>query len=109
MRELAREIERDPRFEAVRTEFARNFDRREDVGAAVALVYRGDLVVDLWGGHTDEERSAEWQRDSIVNVFSVTKTMTAALILLAMFALYLPFPVVSWWRRRTKPAAPEPG
>jgi MFS family permease len=31
-----------------------------------------------------------------------------ALILLAMFALYLPLPVVSWWRRRTRPAAHEP-
>ncbi|MEZ5408154.1 MAG: serine hydrolase domain-containing protein [Acidimicrobiales bacterium] len=72
----------DARFERVRAEFARNFAERGDVGAAVAVVHRGELVVDLWGGHTDETRTVEWQRDSIVNVFSVTKTMTALALLL---------------------------
>lgn len=72
----------DARFEAVRAEFARNFAERDDVGAAVALVHRGELVVDLWGGHTTEARTDEWRRDSIVNVFSVSKTMTALAMLL---------------------------
>lgn len=72
----------DPRFDEVRREFERNFADRGDVGAAVALVHRGELVVDLWGGHTDETRGTEWQRDSIVNVWSVTKTMTALVMLL---------------------------
>lgn len=43
----------------------------------------GEPVVDVWGGFADTDRTTPWQRDTITNVWSVTKTMTAlcALIL----------------------------
>lgn len=89
----------DPRFERIRHEFARNFDERGDVGAAVALVHDGELVVDLWGGHVDESRTAPWQRDSIVNVFSVSKTVTALALLLLIDRSELDpdAPVARYW------------
>ncbi len=59
-----------PRFDAVKRAFAENFECGNDVGASVALIHRGELVVDLWGGHTDKAKTVEWQRDSIVNVWS---------------------------------------
>ena len=73
----------DPRFESVKQAFASNFDQGLDVGASVAVVLEGELVVDLWGGHADEAKTKPWERDTIVNVWSTTKTMTAlsALIL----------------------------
>jgi len=37
-------------FEEVRAEFERNFAERGEIGAAVAAYWRGEKVVDLWGG-----------------------------------------------------------
>ena len=48
-----------------------------DVGASVAVVVDGEPVVDVWGGFADADRTMSWQRDTITNVWSVTKTMTA--------------------------------
>ena len=73
----------DERFEGVRQAFESNFERGLDVGASVAVYLDGEPVVDLWGGYADAEKSEPWQEDTIVNVWSTTKTMTAlcALIL----------------------------
>ena len=49
----------------------------DDVGASVAVVLEGELVVDLWGGHADEAKTTPWERDTITNVWSSTKTVTA--------------------------------
>ena len=38
---------------AVKDAFAANFTEHGDVGASVAVVKDGELVVDLWGGHQD--------------------------------------------------------
>src|SRR5215470_3701766 len=65
------------RFGAVREAFAANFAAGREVGASFAATLDGELVVDLWGGHADAARTRPWQRDTIVNVFSTTKAMTA--------------------------------
>src|SRR5438067_12453426 len=89
----------DARFETVRAAFAKNFAVSGDVGASAAVMIDGELVVDLWGGHVDAERTEPWQRDTIVNVFSSTKTMTAlcALLLADRGELDLHAPVVRYW------------
>jgi CubicO group peptidase (beta-lactamase class C family) len=67
----------DPRFARVRDAFAENFALRHEYGAAVAITIDGNPVVDLWGGHADKARTLPWTRDTIVNVFSTTKGLTA--------------------------------
>src|SRR6266481_7112695 len=67
----------DPRFGRVKAAFAENFDQRHEYGAAVAVTVDGKMVVDLWGGHADKARTQPWTRDTIVNVFSTTKGLTA--------------------------------
>jgi CubicO group peptidase (beta-lactamase class C family) len=73
----------DDRFDAVRAAFEANFVERDntiyDQGASVAVTLEGELVVDLWGGTvaTDASPSAPWQRDTIINVWSTTKTVSA--------------------------------
>ncbi len=88
-----------PAFDALKRAFAENFESGEDVGASVALVHRGELVADLWGGHVDAAKTVEWQRDSIVNVWSTTKTMTAlCMLLLIDRGLVDPdAPVMTYW------------
>ena len=64
----------DP-FSGVRDAFVANFTERDEVGASVCVVHDGQVVVDLWGGHADAARTTPWERDSIINVWSTTKTM----------------------------------
>ena len=64
------------KFESVKDAFATNFVANGDVGASVAVVMDGELVVDLWGGHQDIARTIPWERDTLINVFSTTKTMS---------------------------------
>src|SRR5262245_66302530 len=89
----------DPRFTAVRDTFAASFDAGREVGASFAATIGGRLVVDLWGGHADAARTRPWRRDTIVNVFSTTKAMTAlcAHILVERGLLDLEAPVVRYW------------
>jgi CubicO group peptidase (beta-lactamase class C family) len=89
----------DPRFHAVREVFAEGFRSRGEVGAAVAVTVDGELVVDLWAGHADQARTQPWRRDTIVNVYSCTKALTAlcALQLVERGALDLDAPVARYW------------
>lgn len=70
-----------------------------DVGGAVAVFVDGAPVVDVWGGFADAGRVRPWERDTIVNVFSVTKTMTAlsALVLIDRGELDPDAPVARYW------------
>lgn len=69
------------------------------MGASVSVVHRGEIVVDLWGGHTDASKANEWQRDTLVNVWSSTKTMTALCMLLLVDRglLDVDAPVAKYW------------
>src|SRR5688500_5250749 len=89
----------DPAFAAVRERFAANFERFSEVGAAVAAMVDGRMVVDLWGGHADAARTRPWQRDTIVNVASCTKGMVAvcAHMLVDRGLLDLEAPVAEYW------------
>lgn len=73
----------DPGFEAARDAFAANFEREGDyqeIGAALAAYRDGRLVVDLWGGFADAARTRPWRRDTLVNVWSATKAVTATAV-----------------------------
>ncbi|MEU4745623.1 serine hydrolase domain-containing protein, partial [Actinosynnema sp. NPDC023658] len=88
----------DERFGAVRDAFGAALDAH-DVGASVAVHLDGEPVVDLWGGHVDAARTRPWERDTIVNVWSTTKTMAAlcALVLADRGVVDLDAPVARYW------------
>lgn len=67
----------DPRFEQVADALGRAIDDGEECGAAIAIDIGGELVVDIWGGHADAARTTPWTADTIVNVWSSTKNVTA--------------------------------
>ncbi|MCP2289921.1 serine hydrolase domain-containing protein [Nocardia amikacinitolerans] len=70
------------RFEGVRSELARQLDSGAELGASICVTVDGEPVVDIWGGHLDEDRTVPWRTDTLVNVFSISKTMTALCALL---------------------------
>jgi CubicO group peptidase (beta-lactamase class C family) len=84
------------RFEGVREALSANLDSGADVGASVAIYQGGEPVVDIWGGQTQD---GPWQRDTITNVWSITKTMTAlcALVLADRGELDFHAPVARYW------------
>jgi CubicO group peptidase (beta-lactamase class C family) len=89
----------EPRFEGVRTALSASLDSGADVGASVAVFLHGEPVVDIWGGYVDEAKSAPWERDTLTNVWSTTKTMTflCALMLADRHELDFHAPVATYW------------
>jgi CubicO group peptidase (beta-lactamase class C family) len=82
-----------------RTEFERNFTDGEEVGACFCATVDGETVADLWGGYADAARSRVWAPDTIVNVYSTTKTLSALTALLIADRGELDFaaPVARYW------------
>jgi len=89
----------DERFSEVRRALAENFHHHGEVGAAVAITVEGRLVVDLWAGWADRARTRPWQRDTLVDVFSVGKAMAAlsVLILVERQQVDVEAPVARYW------------
>src|SRR5512143_2797306 len=70
-------------FEAVRDAFAENFSRRDELGGACCVYYRGEKVVDLWGGVRNKATGEPWQEDTMVLVYSTTKGLAAMTLAVA--------------------------
>jgi len=89
----------DVAFAAVEAAFRENFISRGEVGAAVCVRVDGRVVVDLWGGHHDLTRRRRWERDTLVNAYSVGKGLSAMLVLglVERGELDLDAPVAAQW------------
>lgn len=89
----------DPAFRAVEDAFRENFRSRNEVGGAVCVRVDGRTVVDLWGGHRDAARTSPWQRDTLVNAYSVGKGIAAMLVLslVERGELELDSPIATIW------------
>src|SRR3954466_9650862 len=88
----------DDRFSGCGEALARQLDA-EELGASIAVDLDGETVVDLWGGFRDEERTTPWTQDTLVNVWSTTKTVLslAALMLVERGELDVYAPVGNYW------------
>jgi len=89
----------DARFSRVRDAFADNFSKRGEVGASLAVMLDGRMVVDIWGGSADVAGNRPWESDTIVNTFSTTKGITAicAHRLVEQGLFDIDAPVASYW------------
>ena len=87
------------RFDAVRTAFAEVIRQDHEVGAALAVTHHGEPVLDIWAGHVDADRTRLWQRDTIVNLYSVGKAITALCLLqqAELGRVDLDAPVADYW------------
>ena len=86
-------------FAAIRATFEGNFAGGADLGASVSVRIGDETVVDLWGGQADAAGTRPWVKDTIVNVYSTTKTMTAltALLLADRGLIDFDAPVAKYW------------
>ena len=72
-----------PGFEPVRQAFADNFTQRGELGGACCVYYRGDRVVDLWGGIRNKQSGDAWDADTMVIVYSASKGLAAMTLAIA--------------------------
>jgi CubicO group peptidase (beta-lactamase class C family) len=88
-----------PGFEPLLDAFAQNFNEHGDVGAAVAVYHRGDLVVDLWGGLADGISQRPWEEHTVTLVFSAAKGPTATCInrLVEQGLIDVDVPLATYW------------
>lgn len=89
----------DPRFAAVVDRFRRDFVDDEAVGASLAVMIDGEMVIDLWGGFQNPERTRPWERDTLVCTMSAAKGIaaTAAHMMVSRGRLSLDLPVATYW------------
>jgi CubicO group peptidase (beta-lactamase class C family) len=89
----------DERFAPLREVFQQHLDSADELGASLAVVERGRLVLDLWGGWADPARTTPWTADTLTNVWSISKTMTSltALVLIDRGLLDPDEPVGTYW------------
>ncbi len=89
----------DSRFEPLAEILQVQLESDYDLGASLAVAVDGQIVTDCWGGWADEPRTEPWQTDTITNVWSTTKTMTAlcALILIDRGLLDPSEKVATYW------------
>jgi CubicO group peptidase (beta-lactamase class C family) len=68
------------RFAAVTDAFAASFAAGEELGARFTLVQAGEVVLDIWAGHADRQRTRPFDEATLAAIFSTTKAVAALLI-----------------------------
>ena len=89
----------EERFGPVKQVFAEHFKTGQDVGASFAATIDGKFVIDIWAGFADAAKTRQWEKDTIVNVYSTTKVMAALCIhiLIDRKLIDLDAPVAKYW------------
>jgi CubicO group peptidase (beta-lactamase class C family) len=89
----------DARFGHLRDLLQGHLSAGSDLGASIAVEIDGKPVVDLWGGWRDAAGTRAWERDTVVNLWSTSKTITnlAALVLVDRGLIEADAPVCRIW------------
>ena len=88
-----------PDFTEVKDEFILNFQKRGEVGAACVVYYKGEKVVDLWGGYQNRRRKKPWDEHTMVVSYSLTKGISAVVLAIAKSRGYFDYDdqVAQYW------------
>ena len=88
----------DAKLEGIRDVLAERLDA-DELGASIVVDVDGETLLDIWGGWCDEARTTPWVEDTIVNVWSTTKTVTSlAALMLVDRGLLDPYEkVAAYW------------
>lgn len=70
----------DDRFLTIKNIFSNQINNGYELGCSVAVEYEGKEIINLYGGYTDETKSNLWKKNTLVNVWSVTKAVTGVCI-----------------------------
>lgn len=89
----------DAGYGKVADAFRANLTGGREVGAALAVYRDGVKVVDLWGGYRCGVTQEPWGEDTVVNLFSTTKGLSALAIAVAVSRGHLDYDatVTKYW------------
>ncbi|MEM1102612.1 MAG: serine hydrolase domain-containing protein [Pseudomonadota bacterium] len=73
-----------PGFDGVVDAFRSNFAGGSELGAGLAVMRRGETLVNIWAGVSDPSSGRLWDADTLTPVFSTGKAVIAALAALAV-------------------------
>ena len=68
------------KFENTYELFKKNLENDEEVGASFAVYQNGEVLVDLYGGYRDRDKSNKWDQNTIVNIHSTSKGVVAMIV-----------------------------
>ena len=79
--------------------FNYNFDKYKEIGSSLCVIVDGEVVVDLWAGHKNKDRTEDWSKDTLSLAFSSTKAALAICthILIERGKLDLKEKVTKYW------------
>ena len=86
-------------FSEVKRIFNHNFDRYKEIGSSLCVIVDGEIVVDIWAGHKNKNKTEEWSKDTLSIAFSSTKAALAlcAHMLIERGQLNLKEKVTKYW------------
>jgi len=86
-------------FLEVKRIFNHNFDKYKEIGSSLCVIVDGQIVVDIWEGHKNKDRTEDWSEDTLSVAFSSTKAALAlcAHILIERGKLDLKEKVTKYW------------
>ena len=86
-------------FLEVKRIFNHNFDKYKEIGSSLCVIVDGEIVVDIWAGHKNKDRTKDWSEDTLSVAFSSTKAALAlcAHILIERGELNLKERVTKYW------------
>ncbi|KAM0132467.1 hypothetical protein ACHAO1_006741 [Botrytis cinerea] len=67
----------EPRFMELFEAFQGYLETGEELRASIVVNIDEENVVDVWGGFRTHDKTENWEHDTMVNVFSTTKTICA--------------------------------
>jgi len=86
-------------FSEVKRIYNHNFDKYKEIGCSLCVIVDGEVVIDIWAGHKNKEKTKEWDEDTLSVAFSSTKAALAlcAHILIERGELGLKEKVTKYW------------
>ena len=86
-------------FSEVERIFNNNFYKYKEIGSSLCVIVDGEVVLDIWAGHKNKDRTKEWNKDTLSVAFSSTKAALAlcAHILIERGELNLKEKVTKYW------------
>ena len=86
-------------FLEVQRIFNHNFSKYEEIGSSLCVIVDGEIVVDIWAGHKNKNKTEEWSKDTLSIAFSSTKAALAlcAHMLIERGQLNLKEKVTKYW------------
>ena len=86
-------------FLEVQRIFNHNFFKYGEIGSSLCVIVDGEIVVDIWAGHKNKNKTKEWSEDTLSVAFSSTKAALAlcAHILIERGELELKEKVTKYW------------